>query len=265
MNRRILECGALACSAIMIYGWTNSSTFKADLSNCQNHRDSSISSGKGKHNVRMPKGCLQKASLASISEIPRRLFNIQWGRSESTVLPKNTESIYDELLLQAQSFANQDRFAEAIKLLAGVPKNSRHYQTIQQLEEDWSRELFRQANEHYQHAQMGSAIARLDAIPSTSQLHNRAIELRQRWGAHFKLVKQAIAANKAGDWQSTIQTIQLLEGTPVYYSLPIQTLLQQAMTELYEPDEIFLDVANAGLPEVNTSVAPPETLPSDRW
>lgn len=260
MNRRILECGALACSAIMIYGWSNAAAFKVDSSNCSD-RDDSTSSDATKQDAKMTKQCLQKASLASIYDIPRQLFNIQWGNSESSLLPKKTDAIYDDLLMKAQTLASQGQFTEAIKLLEGVPKNSRHYKTIQQLEEDWSRELFRQANEDCQKGEMANAIARLNAIPTMSQLHNRAVELRHRWSKHDALVKRAIAANKTGDWQGAIDAIQALEGTPVYYSLPVQTLLQRAMTNLYEPDATFLDVAAAGLPEVKAPIAPPETLP----
>ncbi|MBF2025184.1 MAG: hypothetical protein IGS48_00245 [Oscillatoriales cyanobacterium C42_A2020_001] len=260
MNRRILECGALACSAIMIYGWSNASAPKNNSSNCGDRAESTRPNPR-KHHTKLAKQCLQTASLASIYEIPRQLFNIQWGSSESTTLPKKTDAIYDDLLVKAQTLASQDQFADAIKLLEGVPRNSRHYKTIQQLEEDWSRELFRQANADCQQGQMAGAIARLDAIPARSQLRHRAIELRQRWSKHDTLVKQAIAANKVGAWQEAIDAIQALEGTPVYYSLPVQTLLQQAMTNLYEPDTTFLNIATTGLPEVKASIAPPETLP----
>ncbi|EKQ69972.1 hypothetical protein OsccyDRAFT_0226 [Leptolyngbyaceae cyanobacterium JSC-12] len=266
MNRRILEYGTLACSAIIVYGWVNSSVFKTEISNCkkQSQSTSTVSPEKDNHKAELTKHCLQKASLATAYDIPRQLFNIQWRWSESILLPKNTEAVYDELLLQAQSLASRNQFAEAIKLLAGVPKNSRHYQTVQQLEEDWSRELFRQANEHYQHAQIVTAIARLDAIPSMSQLHSRSMELRQRWSSHHRLVNQAIAANKSGNWQGAIQAIQSLEGTPVYHSVTVQSLLQQAMAEFYKPDATFLEVATEGLPKVSIPVASPETLSDKR-
>jgi hypothetical protein len=170
------------------------------------------------------------------------------------------EAVYDNLLAQAQALVGRDQLTQAVDLIAGIPKNSQHYGMARQLQEDWSRELLRQAASECQQGRVGKAILMLDTIPSNSQLHDRIAELRQRWSKQDKLLQQAIALKKAGDWQGVVDTIKTLEGAPMYQSLLVQGLLQQGVTQLYKPDAAMLQVAMEDLPAVPPSVAPPEMV-----
>ncbi|MBD2020183.1 hypothetical protein H6F43_08285 [Leptolyngbya sp. FACHB-36] len=137
--------------------------------------------------------------------------------------------------------------------ISGIPKNSRHYEMAQRLQEDWSRELLRQATNYCRQAKVETAVSMLSTIPATSQLHDRVTELRQRWSKQAKVLDQAIAAKDAEDWQQAISAIKSLEGSPMYHSLPVQELLQQAMTNLYEPEESLTEIATSDLPAVELS------------
>jgi hypothetical protein len=191
----------------------------------------------------------------------------QWGNRHSQQLPEKLEAVYGDLLDQAQAAANREAFQEAMQQVSGIPKNSRHYALAQQLQEDWVREVVRQATTACQQARVTEAIALLDSIPAASQVSAQASELRQRWSQQAEILKRAMAAKAAGDWQAAIDAVQALEGTPMYHSVAVQSLLQQAMTSLYEPDASLLDIAVSDLPaiEVGASaikppIAPPELL-----
>ncbi len=170
------------------------------------------------------------------------------------------ETVYSNLLEQAQASAKQNQFTQAITTLAGIPKNSRHYEMAQQLQEDWSQELVGQASSSYQQAQLTTAITTLSAIPATSRSHDRAMELQNRWKQQSAQLNRAIAAKKSGDWQAEINAIQSLEGTPLYQTLPVQELLQQAISNRYEPDPTLLRIATADLPPA--SATPSQATPS---
>lgn len=46
----------------------------------------------------------------------------------------------------------------------------------------------------------------------------------------------------------------------MYQSLPVQALLQQAMTQLYMPDAAMLQMATEDLPVVPPSITPSEAI-----
>lgn len=242
MSRRILSGGAIVCSAIMVYGWSQSAASEVNPPECEPQAGTTNQASQQK------KQCVQKAGgILAIAEAPMRLLNLQWGNS-SQQLPGKMETVYHNLLAEAQAEANQDRFDAAIAKLAGIPKNSHHYEMAERLRNDWSREILRHATSHCQQARVDQAIAMLNAIPATSEFHDRASELRQRWTDQDKLFDRAVAAQKAGNWQGAIDAIQALEGTPLYNSLAVQDLLQLAMTKLYEPDETLLQISMDGMP-----------------
>lgn len=203
----------------------------------------------------------------SVTASPEQLDHHQWSdrfigqlqnNEQPDKLPDKVEAMYADLLNQAQAAASRDQFPQAVKIVAGIPKNSQHYPLVQQLQEDWSRELVRQATNHCQQAEVATAIALVDSIPDTSQWHDRGTELKLKWSQQNKLFKQAIAAKSAQNWQGAIDAIQSLEGSPLYNSLPVQELLQQAMIKRYEPDAALLKIATADSSIV--PVAPPETI-----
>ncbi|WP_421658688.1 hypothetical protein [Leptothermofonsia sp. ETS-13] len=249
MNRQILSSGTIVCLAILIYGWTQSSTSGASDYDCRNQAAKAGSSKAPNQLSSAEKHCLPKAVIAT-SNTTEPLFNLQWSQGGKDRLPNTMETLYSSLLEKAQALASREQFGQAIATIAGIPKNSRHYEMAQQLQEDWSRELLRQATLHCQQAQVKTAIAILQAIPETSQLHDRAVELRQLWSKQARQLNQAIAAEKVGDWQRAIDATKSLEGSLMYNSLLVQELLQQAMTKLYEPDQTLLQIATADLPTV---------------
>ncbi len=213
---------------------------------------------------KVKKQCSQLAQH-SVTASPEQLDHHQWSdrsighlqtNEQLDKLPDKVEAMYADLLNQAQAAASRDQFPQAVKIVAGIPKNSQHYELVQQLQEDWSRELLRQATNHCQQAEVATAIALIDSIPDTSQWHDRGTELKLKWSQQNKLFEQAMAAKSAQNWQGTIDAIQSLEGTPLYDSLPVQELLQQAMVKRYEPDPSLLKIAT-----VDSSLSPPVALP----
>ncbi|MBE9008947.1 hypothetical protein IQ250_01840 [Pseudanabaenaceae cyanobacterium LEGE 13415] len=158
-------------------------------------------------------------------------------------LPKEVETTYSELLNRAQAAASRDQLTTAVETVSGIPKNSQYFEMAQQLEEDWSKELVRQATNHFQQAEVTTSIALIDKIPESSEWHDRGTELKQQWKKQAALLNQAKSAKSAEDWQGTINAIKAMEGTPLYNSLPVQELLQQAMINRYEPDPALLQIA----------------------
>jgi hypothetical protein len=193
-------------------------------------------------------GCLKKAKIAPINDAPKNLLNLQFGNLQGNQLPDQMETIYANLLKRAQDSSNQGQFAQAIATVAGIPKNSQHYPMAQRLQEDWAQELLQQATQEWHQANMVKAIALLNTIPSTSQLSDRLPEIRQRWHQQAKQLNQAIAAQKAQNWQGVMTALQPLESTPLQNSPLVQELLQQAMTQPYEPDGTLLQIATEGMP-----------------
>ncbi|NJK54363.1 MAG: hypothetical protein HC936_19210 [Leptolyngbyaceae cyanobacterium SU_3_3] len=135
-------------------------------------------------------------------------------QSQQNKLPRKMEAMYADLLNQSQAAASRDQLTEAIQTIAGIPTNSQHHELAQQLQEDWSRELVRQATNRFQQGEVAPAIALLKSIPITSQWHDRAIELRQRWDQQAKLLNQATAATAAADWQARSMRSNLWKDYP---------------------------------------------------
>ena len=183
------------------------------------------------------------ANVAPEATLIQQWSNALQRGTKDNELPKEVETTYSELLNQAQSAASRDQLTAAVDTVAGIPKNSQHYEMAQQLEEGWSKELMRQATNQFRQAEVTTAIAMIDKIPETSQWHGRGIEIKQQWKQQAKLFTQARSAKSAKDWQGTINAIKEMEGTPLYNSLPVQELLQQAMINRYEPDPDLLQLA----------------------
>ena len=242
----------IVCSALLINGGSQAAA------------EINIQACKGVSDVAVDNYC-PPAMQHSTTSAPEQLADHQWSdqlqsQEQPAKLPSEMEAVYADLLNQAQAAASRDQLTEAVNTVAGIPKNSQHYELVQQLQEDWSQELMRQATSHIQQAEITPAIALLDSIPETSQWHDRGTELRQRWTQQAKLLNQATAAKSAEDWQGVIDATKSLEGSPLYNSLPVQELLQQAMTKRYEPDADLLQIATADTPM--PTVAPPETVAS---
>ena len=255
MSRQVLERGVLACSALALYGWSQPSVSEPMIQHdCK--PSSKVSSTKT--------DCAQSPKYNATSRIssaaPEKLVNDQWSDRQTNPLPDKMEAVYGDLLAQAQALVGRNQFTQAVDLIGGIPKNSRHYGMSQQLQDDWSRELLRQATGEYEQARMDKALTMLNTIPPVSQLHDRVADLQQRWSKQNTLLQRAIALKQSGNWQGVTDNVKLLEGTPIYQSLLVQELLQQAMTQLYKPDAAMLQIAMEDLPAAQPTVAVPETL-----
>ncbi|PSB28381.1 hypothetical protein [Stenomitos frigidus] len=251
MSRQVLERGVLACSALALYGWSQPSVSEPIIQHdCK--PTSKVASAKD--------SCAQSPSNRISSAAPEKLVNDQWSDRQNNPLPDKMEAVYSDLLAQAQALVGRNQVTQAVDLVGGIPKNSRHYGMSQQLQDDWSRELLRQATGEYEQARIGKALSMLNTIPPGSQLHNRVTDIQQRWVKQETLLQRAIALKQAGNWQEVTDTVKSLEGTPMYQSLLVQGLLQQAMTQLYKPDAAMLQIAMEDLPAVQPPVAPPETI-----
>ncbi|HEY9657209.1 MAG TPA: hypothetical protein V6C65_02005, partial [Allocoleopsis sp.] len=179
----------------------------------------------------------------------------------SPKLPKQIEAEYQELLQQAQTLANNAHTVQALAHITGIPKNSRHYEMAQQLQETWTQEILQQATQSYQQADVSTAIMLLAAIPANSASSPYANELQRRWEQQSIQLNQAIAAKQAGNWQDAMQKIESLQDTPLFNSLPVQTLLQQAMEHLLEPDPTLLAMASTTVEWSDPAPLPMPELP----
>lgn len=192
-------------------------------------------------------GC-QSTAQQRMEVAPEPALTQQWSQSSPDKLPKEVETTYSELLNQAQAAASRDQLTTAVDTVAGIPKNSQHYELAQQLEAGWSQELVRQAASHFHQAEVATAIAMVEKIPATSQWRDRGIEMKQQWQQQAKLFNRARSAKSVKDWQGTINAIKAMEGLPLYNSLPVQELLQQALINRYEPDPMLLKLAAEDAP-----------------
>jgi hypothetical protein len=273
MNQQILGGGAIVCSAAVMYGWAQSFPSDVSIDDCAGELIGQVSAWVSQTEKQTQRRCLSAAMIPQLSQIPERLPIPD--RSPSNKLPSNMESMYSNVLEQAQELANRDRLAEAITTAGGIPNNSRHHELAQQLQEGWSQELLQRATNHYQRADMPMAISMLSAIPQSSQRYSRANNLRGRWKQQTDLLNQAIAAQEIGDWSSVITALGALEGTDLYHSAPVQNLLQQATQKQFEPDAALLELSAiaasaAGsttvamnLPVVNSQPIDPVPQPSN--
>jgi len=207
-------------------------------------------------------GAIVSSAMALYSWTHPSAFNLTLLAAKSDQdlkpLPREIEGLYDRLLKKAQSVATHDQFAEAINTVAGIPKNSRSYGEAQQLQEDWTQELFQRASSQYKQANVGMAIWMLKAVPSTSQRYTRATELQQRWAKEWTALRQASAAKKQGDWKGVMSSLTLLKDSMLYQSFPAQEMLQQATANLYGGDQTLAQISAV---PVDKSVTVP-TLPS---
>lgn len=257
MNYRTLGGGALACSAMVVYGWAQSSAPQG-VDGCPERLVEGLTSlFSEKRTEQVQQNCSSNHLIPTITTAPEQIrSNPPQNNSRSTQLPHNVEKIYHQLLEQAHKAANRDRLAEAISSVASIPKNSQHYDTAQRLQEGWSQELMQRASNCYQRADLSMAMSMLNAIPQTSQRHARASELHDRWHQQAVILNQAIAAKEVGDWQGVINALKDLEGTQLYQTASVQALLEQATSSLFKPDQALLHLAAASTATDSTASVP---------
>lgn len=250
MNRRVLGGGAIVCSAVVL--WAQPSAPEAGTDDCVNGVNGSASS--------CPSAAAgQKQGYARIItpliDSAQGLLNLQWS-SRANQLPAEMEAVYDSLLRQAQTAANDDRLAAALSTVTGIPKNSQHYERARELQENWSQELVQRATNRCQQGDIAAAIAMLEAVPPSSQRYARATDLRESWSEQAVLLQQARSARAASDWSTVVAALEALKGTPLYSSLPVQQLLQQAISRNFQPNAAMMQLASNRLaPQVGAAPA----------
>lgn len=268
MNHRVIGGGAIVCSAVVFYGWMQPFTTKAGLPSCQDAPVNSNASTTAEA-VSPPQqaNCSQPITIPFVGHLPELpSFNFQLSGFRSHNLLGQMEATYADMIQKAQELADRNQFAEAMAQITGIPKNSRHYATAQQLQDNWSRELLQRATKSYQAADVVTAIETLNTIPQTCPQFNQANDLRQRWHQQTIKLEQAFAAKDAGDWQGVINAIQSLEGTQLYSTSPVQELLQYAMIQQFAPDADLMQFVTANVTEPTSAAAPIrpfETIPSE--
>lgn len=258
MNYLTLGGGAIACSAIVAYGWTH----KPDgINACPGKLIESLTAllTEKTSSEQRPKHCSSNHLIPTIATAPEQIrSNTLQDNTRSTPLPNTVEQVYRQLLEQAHTAANRDRLAEAIASAASIPKNSQHYDMAQRLQEDWSQDLLQRASNCYQQANLSMAMTMLNAIPQKSQRYPRANELHDRWHQQSVVLNQAIAAKEVGDWNRVMTALKALEGTQLYQSAQVQALLQQATSNVFAADQTLLQLASA-----SSSTAYAASLPSN--
>lgn len=266
LKTRVLGGGAIACSTLLVYGWAQAAA-PGKVAPCPQSEplgESSAQPCTPVDTAAESPSILGMAPTQLLEQLPEPLVAL-WpgGHAWGDRLPEDMERLYEQLLTQAQSKASAAQFTQAISQISGIPKNSRHYELAYRLQQDWSQELWRQANQQYENAKLDAAQAILAKIPQSSSLHAQSQSLKQRWQEQQQSLDRAIAAKRRGDWQAVIQALQPLESTPLHQSLTVQELWQQAITRLYEPDQNLVYVAMADVPvepAASAAIAPPEAI-----
>jgi len=271
MSHRILERGAIACSAVVVAQWVPAFAVQLPASICQKKTQPEPvrSSADPAPETRSPK-CFLDGMISLVESLPEQ-FKLQWSQRRASQLPHSMEREYHQLIEQAQTLASQNRIPEAIALVAAIPKNTRYSDLAYQLQEGWSQEMLDEATHHYRQADLSRALNLLKAIPATSTQYSRVTQLKQKWQQDAAQLHRAIAASKAGAWQEVIRRLETFKNTPLFQSLPVQQLWQTAMTEMLEPDSTLLQIASkmdstslstASLPPSAARRLSPPSLPS---
>lgn len=253
MKSQLLSTGAIACSTMMIYGWVQAAASQSNLPDCQ---DNPVVQG-----VKDASEQCAQPEPGIANSVPERMVSTEWGDQHADQLPPEMETVYGKLLAQAQASANREEFTQALRGISGIPANSRHAELAHRLESDWSQALLQRATEHYQQADLTKALSALAAIPHTSPVHEQTVSLKQRWIQQDRVLKRALTAKADRNWQGVINAIDTLESTPLYHSQRVQALLQQAITQRYEPARNLMRVAIADIPAMSsTAMAEPELI-----
>jgi hypothetical protein len=156
MNRKLIQSSAAVCSTLLLYSWGQPSASEPDTPKCDASQDELQKD--------IAKSCSSTSCTSNTIALPEPLSAIQWGNPCADQLPTDMEAVYSNLLEQAQVLASREQLTQALASINGIPKNSRHYAMAQRLQEDWSRELLRQATAEFHKANVANAISMLNSI-----------------------------------------------------------------------------------------------------
>ncbi|BAS60112.1 serine/threonine kinase (plasmid) [Leptolyngbya boryana IAM M-101] len=153
------------------------------------------------------------------------------------------ETIYANMLQQAESLASRDRFAQALQKVQGIPRNSRHFFQAQQFQESWSKEVLQQALEQYRQGSLDQALVSLKPIPSSASITSQVKAFRTAWTQEARFLNQALSAAANRDWSNTLRSLESLRGTGTYTTPRVQTLLEQAIANAFDPSATTIRLA----------------------
>jgi len=168
-------------------------------------------------------------------------------------VPAQIEAVYEDAIAQAEEAAKRQQFDRAIEIADGIPTNSRHAQTAQQLRESWSQSLLQQANAEYRAGNVRGAIAKLQPISQFNPLASQVASLRATWRAEAQQLNQVEKAIAGKNWTQALQAIEPLRGTELFSAPKVQALLNQALTNAFNTTAI----AQLSAPPPITSFTPP--------
>jgi hypothetical protein len=153
-------------------------------------------------------------------------------------VPAQIEAVYEDAIAQAEEAARRQQFDRAIEIADGVPTNSRHAQTAQQLRETWSQALLQQANAEYRRGNVQAAIAKLQPISQFNPVASQAASLRATWRAEAQQLNQVTKAIAAKNWTQALQAIEPLRGSELFNTPRVQALFNQAITNAFNATAI---------------------------
>lgn len=182
----------------------------------------------------------------SVSVVSLALYAMTVGIPvQKSGIPNEMETIYANMLKQAESLASRDRFAQALQEVQGIPRNSRHFFQAQQFQESWSKEVLQQALEQYRQGKLDQAVASLKPIPSGASITSQAQAFRTAWTQEARFLNQALSAAANRDWSNALRSLEALRGTGTYTTPRVQTLLEQAIANAFDPSVTTIRLATA--------------------
>jgi hypothetical protein len=199
------------------------------------------------------------ASVASLA-----LYAMTVGvPDQSSEIPNEMETIYASMLKQAEFLANHDRLAQAIQEIQGIPRNSRYFIKVQQFQESWSKEVLQQALEQYRRGNLDQAISLLKPIPSGTSIASQVQKFRTTWTQEARYLNLALSAATNRDWSNTLRSLEVLRGTETYTTPRVQTLIEQAITNAFDPSVTTIRLATA--PSIQSAPSTQSTSPLTRF
>ncbi|GAP99598.1 hypothetical protein [Leptolyngbya sp. NIES-2104] len=188
----------------------------------------------------------------SVSVVSLAVYAMTVGMPvQKSEIPSEMETIYASMLKQAESLAARDRFAQALQEVQGIPRNSRSFQQAQEFQESWSKEVLQQALEQYRQGNLDQALVALRPIPFGVSVRSQAQAFQKAWTQEAKFLNQALSAATNRDWSSTLRSLEALRGTGTYTTPRVQTLLEQAIANAFDPSITTIRLATA--PPVQSS------------
>ncbi|MEE3719202.1 serine/threonine-protein kinase [Tumidithrix elongata RA019] len=136
---------------------------------------------------------------------------------------------------QAKQLAAENKLAEALALLGGIPTNSSVFPEAQKLMGQWSERTIALASEKYQIGDLKGAIAQVQTIPATSPTYAKSQSTTQQWQNDWQLAdKQFNAAQTALKNNSLQEALDAANKMPkiAFWQNKVKPIVESAKTQL---------------------------------